>query len=573
MARSAGSALRARAAPLVPRLCRRALTVTASAAPKPYYATTPIFYVNAAPHIGHLHSGVLADVLCRYQQMRTRGWSPRGAIPDTGEARAELLTGTDEHGMKIQRAADACGDAPRALCDRVSERFRALARAGHMDYARFIRTTDDDHRVAVEALWKTLLDRGHIYMGEHEGWYAVSDEAFYPATQVRTVTDPQTGEEVQEAVESGQRVEWTHEVNYKFRLSSFQAPLVAWLKANPDAVQPRAMYDRVLSDVKAGLSDLSISRPRSRLHWGIPVPGDDAHTIYVWVDALTNYLTAARYPGDAPAWPADVHVVGKDIVRFHAVYWPALLMAAGLPLPATVLAHSHWTVERAKMSKSRGNSVNPFDVLDTYGADATRYFLMRAGGNMGADADYSDALLTEFVRKDLQGQLGNLLSRVLAPKIQARLQEVAADASCDTHTPHPCLRQPAATSADAPLLDALAALPARFDGHMARFELSRAAASVMEAVARANESVQAAEPWRATTPPHDVHRAVYGAVETLRVAGTLLQPIMPAAMGTLLDTLQVPHSAREWAATTQLRTHIPLRTARSKIPPLFPRVG
>lgn len=459
---------------------------------KPYYVTTPIFYVNAEPHIGHLHSDVLADVLCRYQSLRTGGWSRNADGVYPPPTRAQLATGTDEHGMKVQRVAESQNVSPRALCDRVSQRFQALADEANIAYTRFIRTTDADHSVAVTAFWQTLVDRGYVYLGKHEGWYAVSDEAFYPDAQVQQVT--RNGETWHESIETGQRVEWTAETNYKFRLSAFQAPLLAWLEANPRAVQPRGMYERVLSEVREGLSDLSISRPRARLHWGIPVPNDAEHTMYVWVDALINYLTAVGYAGGAPppAWPADVHVVGKDIVRFHAIYWPALLMAAGLPLPRTVVAHAHWTVERSKMSKSRGNSVNPFEALAKYGTDTIRCFLMRAGGNISSDADYSEAQLQEFQRKYLQGQLGNLLSRVLAPKIQARLvAHAASDAA---------LAAPQLVEDDVALTSAIAALPSRFDAHMDAFELSRALQAVFEVLALTNEYVQRAAPWSPATP-------------------------------------------------------------------------
>ncbi|WFC96413.1 methionine--tRNA ligase [Malassezia brasiliensis] len=537
---------------------------------KPYYVTTPIFYVNAEPHIGHLHSDVLADVLCRYQTLRTGGWTrnANGVYPPP--THAQFATGTDEHGMKVQRVAESQNVSPRALCDRVSQRFRALADEANIAYTRFIRTTDSDHAVAVASFWQSLVDRGHVYLGQHEGWYAVSDEAFYPDAQVRQVT--RDGETWHESIETGQRVEWTAETNYKFRLSAFQAPLLAWLEANPRVVQPRGMYERVLSEVREGLSDLSISRPRARLHWGIPVPNDAEHTMYVWVDALINYLTAVGYTGGAPppAWPADVHVVGKDIVRFHAIYWPALLMAAGLPLPHTVVAHAHWTVERSKMSKSRGNSVNPFEALAKYGTDTIRCFLMRAGGNLSSDADYSEAQLQEFQRKYLQGQLGNLLSRVLAPKIQARLVEHAV--------PDAPLAAPALVEADAALVEAIAALPARFDAHMDAFELSRALQAVFEVLALANEYVQRAAPWSPATPVDGVHRAVHLACEALRVCGVLLQAIMPDAMDRLLNALQVAPAERTFAALLgadgawSTRAHTPVRAGATKIAPLFPRV-
>lgn len=423
--------------------------------------------------------------------------------------------------------------------------------------------------MAVQHFWVRACDspqrhlqaQGHIYLGEHEGWYAVSDEAFYPASQVRAV---QHGREtVHESMESGQRVEWTREINYKFRLSHFRDALIEWLTRCPDAIQPRSMHERVLAEVQAGLSDLSISRPRQRLYWGIPVPDDEAHTIYVWLDALVNYLTSLGYPSEAcpPGWPADVHVVGKDIVRFHAIYWPALLMAAGLPPPRTIVAHAHWTVNKAKMSKSKGNSVNPFDAIDTYGLDTIRYYLMRIGGNIGTDADYAPALLEEHKRKYLQGQLGNLLSRVLAPKIQRRLAPGSDGA----------LVQPAWTAAEAALLAALAALPATWDRHMQQLELSKAMQAAFHALALANELVQHTAPWAADAQPDAIHRCVFLAMECLRVCGTLLSPVMPDAMTAMLDTLQVPAAQRTWASLAARPSALPLRMQADKIPPLFPR--
>ncbi|WFD28914.1 methionine--tRNA ligase [Malassezia nana] len=511
--------------------CARAALHSHASPPKPYYVTTPIFYVNAEPHMGHLHSSVLADVLARYAQLRHGGWSGMGQIPmQTTQPR--FTTGTDEHGMKIQRVAEAQHCTPQALCDRVSERFR-----------------------------RRLQAQGHIYLGEHEGWYAVSDEAFYPASQVREVR--RGSETVYESIETGQRVEWTREINYKFRLSHFREPLRAWLTQCPDAIQPRSMHERILAEIDAGLGDLSISRPRQRLYWGIPVPDDEAHTMYVWVDALVNYLTALEYPrSEVPeGWPADVHVVGKDIVRFHTIYWPALLMAAGLPLPRTIVAHAHWTVNKAKMSKSKGNSVNPFEAIEMYGLDTIRYYLMRIGGNIGTDADYAPALLEEHKRKYLQGQLGNLLSRILAPKIQARL------APGD----HGALVQPAWTEKEHALLHALDALPATWDRHMQQFEPSKAIQAAFQALALANEHVQHTSPWAAEAPSDAIHRCVFLAMECLRVCGTLLTPVMPDAMSTLLHVLQVPTAQRTWSSLAQRPPTLPLRTDATKIQPLFPR--
>lgn len=356
--------------------------------PKPHYTTTPIFYVNAAPHIGHLHSIVLADVFSRWADWRNKGWSEPPVDFETAErTKAVLATGTDEHGIKIQKSADLKGTSPEMLCDRFSKEFKDLADAAGAQYTRFIRTTDKDHIEAVNELWNQLEKRGYIYKGTHEGWYAESDETFYSASQVVPV---QEGQKLMKSKETGSLVEWSSEDNYKFKLSEFQQPLLDWLEANPDAILPHSRRDKLIAELKLGLEDLSVSRPRTRLHWGIPVPSDKDHTIYVWLDALTNYLTVAGYPwkGDDTkgCWPSDVQVIGKDIIRFHTIYFPAMLMALDLPLPKHFITHGHWTMNNQKMSKSGQNVVDPFKTMETFGRDELRWFLCRVGGNLGGDA-------------------------------------------------------------------------------------------------------------------------------------------------------------------------------------------
>lgn len=376
---------------------------------------------HTAPHIGHLYSMLLADVLKRWEVLRGR--------------EAYLSTGTDEHGMKVQRAAERQDVAPKALCDANSETFRDLARRAGVAYDHFVRTTDPDHREAVDYFWTRLRERGHLYETTHAGWYCVADETYYPETHVEKRFDPQSGRQYVASVESGAAVEWTEERNYHFRLTALREPLLRFYAENPDWVTPATRMAEVVDWVKNHLEDLSVSRPVSRLDWGIPVPDDPGQTIYVWVDALVNYLTKAGYPYWAPGqestggWPADVHVVGKDIVRFHCVYWPALLMAAGLPLPGRVLSHGHWLTNAKKMSKSTGNVVNPFFALDRWGVDPLRYFLLYSGA-VADDADYSNELLAERYRKGLQTGLGNLLSRVVRPKtwsVPAAVARLASD--------------------------------------------------------------------------------------------------------------------------------------------------
>ncbi|GAA5920182.1 hypothetical protein JCM1841_006632 [Sporobolomyces salmonicolor] len=529
-------------APIRPALGRpsfaRFLSSAAHLPAKDYYVTTPIFYVNADPHIGHLHSTLLADIYARYARLRTPTDSPRTAI---------LCTGTDEHGLKIQRVAEAKGVSPKELCDGVSERFRDLARAANVDYQVFIRTTEERHRVAVEHVWRELDKRGYIYKSSYAGWYAVSDEAYYTESQVAEVIDPKSGEKYMASVETGTKVEWMEEENYKFRLSAFREPLLEWLSASSNPVQPPSRTAALLSSLthsaSTDLNDLSISRPSSRLSWGIQVPDDPRHTIYVWIDALVNYLTAAGYPwkgGEAfeegKAWPPDLQVVGKDIIRFHALYLPAVLLALDLPLPKNILAHGHWTMDRFKMSKSRGNVANPFEAMKLWGIDAMRMYLMRVGGNSAGDADYSAAEIERFYRKDLAGQMGNLLNRVTTTKLTKKLESPAL-----------MYTLPSSLEAeDEPLLKMLRDLPESFSAHLSSFEIHRALSCVFDVLAESNRHVQQLSPWLATATPSQVHRALFFGSESLRIVGILLQPFMPDKSSQLLEALGVDPLRRRW---------------------------
>ncbi|TNY18108.1 methionyl-tRNA synthetase [Rhodotorula diobovata] len=516
----------------------RSLSSAAAASPtttKTFYATTPIFYVNADPHIGHLHSTLLADIYTRHARLRD---PRRGAI---------MCTGTDEHGLKIQRVAEAKGVQPKELCDGVSERFRELARAANIDHQVFIRTTEARHRTAVEHVWRELQKRGYIYKSSYAGWYAVSDEAYVPEGQVGEVIDPKSGEKYMASTETGTRVEWMEEENYKFRLSAFREPLLEWLTTTPNPVQPPSRTTALVSSLSnpssTDLNDLSISRPASRLSWGIPVPDDPQHTIYVWIDALVNYLTAAGYPwlgGEAfekgKVWPPDLQVVGKDIVRFHALYLPAVLLALDLPLPKHLLTHGHWTMDKFKMSKSRGNVANPFEAMQLWGVDAMRMYLMRVGGNSASDADYSASEIERFYRKDLSGQMGNLLNRVTTKKLTKKLE--SPELMCTMPT--------TLEKEDETLVKLLEDLPAAFDGHLASFDVHRALSAVFDALAESNRHVQLLSPWLATASPSDVHRALFFGSETLRIAGILLQPFMPTKAAQLLDMLGVDAARRRW---------------------------
>ncbi|KAJ5225396.1 Methionyl-tRNA synthetase [Penicillium chermesinum] len=472
---------------------------------------------------------VIADILKRWQVL-------------IGNSDAQLLTGTDEHGMKIQQAAQKADMDTQAFCDMNCRTFEFLARAASLSNDHFIRTTDPEHRDAVQYFWEMLQHRGYIYTSKHEGWYSVSDETFYPQTQVQNSLDPSTGRKRMVSIETGKEVEWSSETNYHFRLSAFQDRLLELYNRPDSFIKPSKYATAVIQSVSAGLTDLSISRPAERLTWGIPVPGDSTQTIYVWLDALVNYLTKAGYPfppgqENKSIWPADVHVVGKDIVRFHSVYWPAFLMALDLPLPRTILVHGHWTMNRAKMSKSTGNVVNPFFAMDRFGVDGMRFFLAYQGG-MADDADYDNDFISRDYRKLLQGGLGNLASRTTAcakGKLSTYVQDAAAD------------KLPAPTPEDLDHQKMLIDTPPIVAEHMTGLNPRAALQETMSIIEKTNKYFHAAEPWNNPNP----QRVIFNAAESLRITGILLQPFMPTKSKELLDHLKVDLSPtkRAFAAT------------------------
>lgn len=372
---------------------------------------------------------VLADVLKRWFKLKGQ--------------RSFLLTGTDEHGMKIQQVAAANDTPPKDWCDAQSEKFKQLAAKANLANDFFIRTTDEDHKNAVRHFWFLLQEKGLIYEKKHEGWYCVSDETFYPESMLTRTVDPLTGKVSLASTETGNTVEWTEEKNYHFRMTALKDQLLDFYRQNPQWVVPRHRMQEVVHWVERSLEDLSISRPSNRLDWGIRVPGDESQTIYVWVDALINYLTKAGFPNWAPGkqmeggWPADVHIIGKDILRFHGVYWPALLLAVDIPPPKKLLSHAHWLMSGKKMSKSRGNVVNPFHAVDRWGVDVMRFFMIYDGG-IEDDANYENAIIVERYKKIMQGTVGNLVSRVTKSKSWS-VQECVRASSILTASVHTAL--------------------------------------------------------------------------------------------------------------------------------------
>lgn len=479
-----------------------------------FYITTPIYYVNDVPHIGHAYTTLACDVLARFK--RLDGF------------KVMFLTGTDEHGQKVEKSAQAAGVDPQAFCDRVSARFRSLAEAMNFSNDDFIRTTEPRHIRACQALWRKLQDSGNIYLDTYSGWYSVRDEAFYGESEL---TRGPNGEKL---APTGAPVEWVEEKSYFFRLSAWSDRLLEFYEQLPETVLPRSRRNEVASFVKSGLRDLSISR--TSFTWGIPVPDDPAHIMYVWIDALTNYITAAGYPDVGSEkfqtfWPADVHVMGKDILRFHAVYWPAFLMAADIPPAKRVFAHGWWTNEGQKISKSLGNVIDPFEIIAEYGLDQVRYFLMREVP-FGQDGDFSKKAVIHRINGDLANDLGNLAQRSLSM--------IAKNCGGLTPTPGDF------TAADQDLLAASGQrLLTALRDYMDRQEIHLALETIWRVVGDANSYFAAAEPWALKkTDPNRMETVLYVTAEVLRNLAILIQPVMPQAMAKLLDQLGVAAEAR-----------------------------
>ncbi|HEU4967432.1 methionine--tRNA ligase [Sphingomonas sp.] len=500
----------------------------------PFYITTAIAYPNGRPHIGHAYEAIATDAVARFQRMMGR--------------ETFFLTGTDEHGLKMAQTARDRRVETRALADEMSGYFREMDETLNISFDRFIRTTEPAHHAASQAIWKAMEANGDLYLGRYEGWYSVRDEAFYDEKELVE------GEGGARLSPQGTPVEWTVEETWFFRLSRYQQPLLDHYAANPDFIRPERSRNEVVRFVEGGLADLSVSR--TSFDWGVEVPGSDGHVMYVWVDALTNYLTGAGYPqsGYTNRWPADLHVIGKDIARFHAVYWPAFLMSAGIDLPKTVFAHGFVLHRGEKMSKSTGNVVDPLELASRYGVDALRYFLLREVV-FGQDGSYSDEAIVTRANADLSNSFGNLAQRVLS-FIAKNLGRMPGEGRAEP--------------ADAELLATIAAttrdeLPAAFE----RLALSEGCEAWMRAVFACNQYVDAQAPWalRKTDPERmeAVLRTLLLAIRDLAVA---IRPVIPASADKLLDMLGA--GARSYA---DLKDRSWIDTAEFRPPsPIFPRL-
>ena len=486
-----------------------------ASAPK-FYLTTAIHYTNGPPHIGHAYEMVSADAIARFK--RLDGYD------------VFAMTGTDEHGQKVQRTAAQNGLSPKDFVDGIATRFQEMEQRLGCSFDRFIRTTDADHLPSTQELWRRMEANGDIYLAKYSGWYSVRDEAFYGEEETTLQPDgTRLGGQ-------GTPVEWVEEESYFFRLKSYQDKLLALYRDVPDFVSPETRRNEIVSFVQGGLEDLSISR--TTFDWGLPVPGDPKHVMYGWVDALNNYVTGCGFPDESDPrwhyWPADVHIIGKDIVRFHTVYWPAFLMSAGLPLPKRVFGHGFLLNKGAKMSKSVGNVVDPFALADIYGVDQLRYFFLREV-SFGQDGNYSHEAIVGRINADLANDLGNLAQRSLSMIAK----------NCEGRVP----QAGTLTDADRAMLAQADGLLAKTRAAMQDFALHVVLADIWAVVAEANRYFANNEPWKLSkSDPARRDTVLYVTIETIRQVAILTQPVMPQAMARLLDLLAVPAEARDFAA-------------------------
>jgi methionyl-tRNA synthetase len=483
-----------------------------------FYITTAIPYANGAPHIGHAYERIATDAIQRFMRLDGR---------DT-----LFVTGMDEYGLKVQQTASREGVSPQAFVDRVAAEFEAMGELLNARADDIVRTTQPRHARSVQAIWERMAANGDIYLSKYAGWYSVRDEAYFDESEL------EAGPDGTKLAPTGAPVEWVEEESWFFRLSAYADKLLAHYAAHPDFVTPEKYLNEIVAFVKRGLSDLSISR--TAFSWGVPAPGDPKHVMYVWVDALTNYITATGFPDTtaprAKFWPADVHVIGKDITRFHSIYWPAFLMSAGLPTPRQVVVHGFLFNRGEKMSKSVGNVVSPASLVASYGLDPVRYFFLREVP-FGQDGSYSHEAIVARMNADLANDIGNLAQRSLSMIAK----------NCDGRVPDPFGAEP--KPEDLAMLARADALVGEARRHMATFQIHLYVAAVFEVVAETNRYFANAEPWKLNkTDPARMRLVLYVTIETLRIAATLLQPIMPGSMGKLLDLLAVPQAAHTFAA-------------------------
>uniref|UniRef100_Q07MN0 Methionine--tRNA ligase n=1 Tax=Rhodopseudomonas palustris (strain BisA53) TaxID=316055 RepID=Q07MN0_RHOP5 len=501
-----------------------------------YYLTTAIAYPNGVPHIGHAYEAIATDALARFQRLDGKD--------------VFFLTGTDEHGQKMVQTAQKEGLTPHDLATRNAGRFREMDDKLNVSYDRFIRTTEEQHHRSSQEIWRRMLKNGDIYLDSYAGWYSVRDEAYY-AEDETTV-----GEDKVRRGPQGSPVEWVEEKSYFFKLSAYQDKLLKLYADQPDFIGPDSRKNEVVSFVKGGLKDLSVSR--TTFDWGIKVPDEEGHVMYVWVDALTNYITGVGFPDETDPnwryWPADLHVIGKDIIRFHAVYWPAFLMSAGIPVQKRVFAHGFLFNRGEKMSKSVGNVVDPFNLAEQYGVDQLRYFLLREV-QFGQDGSYNHEAIVNRINADLANDLGNLAQRSLS-MIAKQYASIVPEPGAFSDNDKAMLAQ-----ADGMLELARTA--------MATQQIHQALNAVWAVVGEANRYFAGEAPWAlAKTDPPRQKTVLYVTAEVIRQVAILAQPAIPASAAKLLDILAIPADQRDFAA---LPNRITPGTQMPAPAPVFPR--
>jgi len=510
----------------------------------PFYITTAISYPNGRPHIGHAYEAIATDAMARFQRMRGRD--------------VRMVTGTDEHGLKMYQTARGQGRPTISLADEMSGYFRDMYAMLNISYDVFMRTSDPAHHAASQAIWRAMAANGDLYLDRYEGWYSVRDEAFYDESELSE------GEGSARLSPQGTPVEWTVEESWFFRLSAYQDRLLALYRDNPDFIRPESRRNEVLRFVEGGLKDLSVSR--TSFDWGVPVPDSPGHVMYVWVDALTTYLSGLGYPdadGDfARFWPADIHMIGKDIVRFHTVYWPAFLMSAGLPLPKQVFGHGFLLNRGEKMSKSLGNVVDPMELAERFGVDALRYYLLREV-SFGQDGSYSAEAIVRTANADLANSFGNLAQRSLSMIFKNLGGELSADYQSEPED-------------EALLADLLDMAQTRLPREFEQLAFSVGIEEWIRAVFACNQYVDAMAPWALRkTDPERMRAVLMTLFQSVRTLAIAIRPVVPAAAEALLDQMGIAADARDFAAladTDWFAKHAASGFAVGQPVPIFPRL-
>lgn len=506
---------------------------------KTFYVTTPIYYPSGDLHIGHTYTTVAADTLTRYKKQR--GYD------------AYMLTGTDEHGQKIQNKAEEAGITPKEYVDGVVARIKDLWELMNIDYDQFIRTTDPDHEKTIQTIFKKLYDQGDIYKGKYEGWYCTPCESFWTESQLVDGNCPDCGRPVQKASEEA----------YFFKMSKYADRLLEHIESHPDFIQPASRKNEMINNfIKPGLQDLCVSR--TSFSWGVPVTFDPGHVVYVWIDALPNYISALGYLNDKPQlmekyWPADVHLVGKDIIRFHTIYWPIILMALDLPLPTQVYGHGWILLKGGKMSKSVGNVVDPVELVKKYGVDALRYHVLREM-TYGSDGIYNEDLLVSHINSDLANDLGNLLSRTVAMTVKY----------FDGLIPD----QRVAGDFDADLIALAEDTSTQVEKHMDALDFSKALEAIWRLVSRTNKYIDETQPWvliKDAAGHARLAMVMYNLTESLRIISVLIAAAMPATAARIADELKVPEDKHTWESIKTFGGY-PNGIAVKRCEPIFPRI-